>query len=489
MLKGSENRAIMSELPENHNAPFITVSELSGAIKRTLEGSFDYVRVRGEISRPSFPASGHVYFTLKDDSHNLGAVIWRGVAAGLDVRPEEGLDVIVTGKITTFSGQSKYQLNVRSIEIAGEGALLKMLEERKKRLEAEGLFAPEKKQAIPSFPRVIGVVTSPTGAVIQDILHRLEDRFGVHVLVWPVLVQGQGSAEQVAEAIAGFNKLDEASSLPRPDLLIIARGGGALEDLMSFNEEIVIRAAAASQIPLISSIGHETDTTLLDYVADRRAPTPTAAAEMATPVLAELKAKMADWQARQFSAMGRVLQSADQALQASARGLIHPVERLNAQAQRLDYAHSQLVRHLEGRLLRAENHLSQMSARLVPPHSQLAKMTRRFDLASSKIAPLTSSIIERQTARLATAQRLLEANSYNKVLARGFALVRNEAGEAVKSAQTLGAGEAVKLVFADGDRGAIIDDGQASVAPKTPPKTKAPKKPKSTKTDGQAELF
>ena len=313
MLIGSENKAIMSELPENHNAPFITVSELSGAIKRTLEGSFDYVRVRGEISRPSFPASGHVYFTLKDDSHNLGAVIWRGVAAGLDVRPEEGLDVIVTGKITTFSGQSKYQLNVRSIEIAGEGALLKMLEERKKRLEAEGLFAPEKKQAIPAFPRVIGVVTSPTGAVIQDILHRLEDRFGVHVLVWPVLVQGQGSAEQVADAIEGFNKLDEASSLPRPDLLIIARGGGALEDLMSFNEEIVVRAAAASQIPLISSIGHETDTTLLDHVADRRAPTPTAAAEMATPVFADIKARIADWQARQFSAMGRLLQSADQA--------------------------------------------------------------------------------------------------------------------------------------------------------------------------------
>ena len=486
MLIGSENKAIMSELPENHNAPFITVSELSGAIKRTLEGSFDYVRVRGEISRPSFPASGHVYFTLKDDSHNLGAVIWRGVAAGLDVRPEEGLDVIVTGKITTFSGQSKYQLNVRSIEIAGEGALLKMLEERKKRLEAEGLFAPEKKQAIPAFPRVIGVVTSPTGAVIQDILHRLEDRFGVHVLVWPVLVQGQGSAEQVAEAIGGFNKLDEASSLPRPDLLIIARGGGALEDLMSFNEEIVVRAAAASQIPLISSIGHETDTTLLDHVADRRAPTPTAAAEMATPVLADIKARIADWQARQYSAMGRLLQSADQALQASARGLSHPVEKLNAQAQRVDYAHSQLIRHLEGRLLRAENTLSQMGARLVPPHLQLANMTRRFDLASSKIVPLASSIIERQTSRFDAAQRLLEANSYNKVLARGFVLVRNKAGEAVKSAHDLAAGEAVKLVFADGDKGAIIDDKSASAPPKTTPKTPKPKKPK---TEGQAELF
>ena len=484
----------MSELPENHNAPFITVSELSGAIKRTLEGAFDYVRVRGEISRPSFPASGHVYFTLKDDSHNLGAVIWRGVAAGLDVRPEEGLDVIVTGKLTTFSGQSKYQLNVRSIEIAGEGALLKMLEERKKRLEAEGLFAPDKKQAIPSFPRIIGVITSPTGAVIQDILHRLEDRFGVHVLVWPVLVQGQGSAEQVAAAIEGFNKLDEKSHLARPDLLIVARGGGALEDLMSFNEEIVVRAAAASKIPLISSIGHETDTTLLDFVADRRAPTPTAAAEIATPVLAELKAKLADWQGRQFSAMGRILQSADQALQASARGLVHPVEKLNAQAQRLDYAHSQLVRHLEGRLLRAENHLSQMAGRLVPPHTQLANMTRRFDLAASKITPLTSAIIERQTARLATAHRLLEANSYNKVLARGFALVRNDKGEAVKSVTALNANDSVKLVFADGHKEAVISgEGgtESSMPPEKPETAKAekPKKVKSPKDEGQAELF
>jgi len=303
---------------ENHNAPFITVGELSASVKRTLEQAFDYVRVKGEISRPSFPASGHVYFSLKDESHNLGAVVWKGVASSLDVRPEEGLEVIATGKLTSFSGQSKYQLVVRQLEVAGEGALLKQLEERKRRLEAEGLFAPERKKPLPTFPRTIGIVTSPTGAVIQDILHRLGDRFGVHVMVWPVLVQGQGSAQQVANAIAGFNAMEQGGALPRPDLLIIARGGGSLEDLMSFNEEIVVRAAAQSNIALISSIGHETDTTLLDYVADRRAPTPSAAAEMAVPVKAEVSARVSEWDSRQRAAIARRLQEAEQLLSSAS---------------------------------------------------------------------------------------------------------------------------------------------------------------------------
>ena len=474
-------------MSENHNAPFMTVGELSATIKRTLESAFDYVRVKGEISRPSMPASGHIYFTLKDDTHNLGAVVWRGMASSLEVRPEEGLEVIATGKLTSFSGQSKYQLVVRSLEIAGEGALLKQLEERKRRLESEGLFAQDTKQALPPFPKTIGIVTSPTGAVIQDILHRLSDRFGVHVLVWPVLVQGQGSAEQVSAAITGFNQITPASDLPRPDLLIIARGGGSLEDLMAFNEESVVRAAAASQIPLISSIGHETDTTLLDFAADRRAPTPTAAAEMATPVKAEILAKIGEWDVRQKSAMQRRLDDARMQLSALLRGLSHPSERVNAQNQALDFAYTRLIRHTDKQLYTAEQKLSQLSARLMPPHQKLALMTRRFDQAAQKLTPLLSAMIERYEARLAAGERLLEANSFTKVLERGFALVRDGDGQAVKQGQTLSTGQEVSITFADLTRSAVItSDGKKPVSksPKTLKKAAA-EMPENT----QSELF
>lgn len=484
-----------SEIPlsENHNAPFITVGELSASVKRTLESAFEYVRVKGEISRPSFPASGHVYFSLKDEQHNLVAVVWKGVAAGLDVRPEEGLEVIATGKLTSFSGQSKYQLVVRQLEVAGEGALLKQLEERKKRLEAEGLFAAERKQPLPAFPRTIGIVTSPTGAVIQDILHRLADRFGVHVLVWPVLVQGAGSAEQVAAAIAGFNEITGEGALPRPDLLIVARGGGSLEDLMSFNEEAVVRAAAASQIPLISSIGHETDTTLLDFVADRRAPTPTAAAEMATPVKADISARIAELDSRRKMAMARRLQTADQILAGAIRGLSHPIEKLNAQSQALDIAQSNLVRFTERRLYDKRQKLDLISARLTPPHIQLAKMTRRFDAAAEKLTPLVMRSKERAAMRLDSAARLLEANSFAKVLDRGFALVRDETGQAVKQASALADGAVVTITFADESRLATIGSGSAAGSPTTtaPPRKpmKAARRATPPKDDSQTELF
>lgn len=467
----------MTDQTENHNVPFITVGELSGAIKRTLEGAFDYVRVRGEISRPSFPGSGHVYFTLKDDTHNLGAVIWKGVAASLDVRPEEGLEVIATGKVTSFSGQSKYQLNVRSLEIAGEGALLKLLEERRRTLEKEGLFAVERKQPLPTFPKVIGIVTSPTGAVIQDILHRLRERFGCHVLVWPVLVQGQGAAGQVAAAIDGFNALSGQDGVARPDLLIVARGGGSLEDLMAFNEEEVVRAAARSQIPLISSIGHETDTTLLDFVADKRAPTPTAAAEMATPVKAELQAKLTEWGMRQSSAVERRIEQAANLLRTAERGLLHPVEKLNAQGQALDYAHNRLVRLTEAKLLRQEAALSQMAGRLIPPAQQLAKMAGRFEVASNRLESAASARLEAQTARLATASRLLEASSFTKVLERGFALIRDTDGKAIRSIASLPAGTQVSLRLVDGQTEAQILGGIGEPF----------KKPKDNKTKKEAK--
>jgi exodeoxyribonuclease VII large subunit len=263
------------------NLPELSVSELSNQVRRTVETSFDRVRVRGEISRPSHASSGHIYFTLKDDKAVLDAVCWRGNAQRLSIRPEEGMEVICTGKITTYPGRSKYQMVIEQMELAGEGALLKLLEDRRRRLAEEGLFDEQRKRPLPYLPRVIGVVTSPTGAVIRDILHRLTDRFPVHVLVWPVLVQGNVAKAQIASAIEGFNALAVGGLVPRPDLLIVARGGGSLEDLWAFNEEEVVRAAAASQIPLISAVGHETDTTLIDFASDYRAPTPTAAAEVA----------------------------------------------------------------------------------------------------------------------------------------------------------------------------------------------------------------
>src|SRR6187397_690347 len=288
------HRTAMNEQPRL-NIPEWTVSELSAALKKTVEDAFGYVRVRGEISGYRGPhSSGHCYFALKDAGAKIEAVIWKTAFGRMRLKPEEGLEVFVTGRLTTYPGQSKYQIVIETLEPAGLGALMALVEERKKRLAAEGLFDAARKRPLPFLPAVIGVITSPTGAVIRDILHRLADRFPVHVLVWPVLVQGQGAAEQVAAAVRGFGEIAPDGPLPRPDLLIVARGGGSIEDLWAFNEEIVVRAAAESPIPLISAVGHETDTTLIDFAADMRAPTPTAAAEIAVPVRSELVAALAD---------------------------------------------------------------------------------------------------------------------------------------------------------------------------------------------------
>ncbi|MGC9370073.1 MAG: exodeoxyribonuclease VII large subunit, partial [Paracoccaceae bacterium] len=289
------------------NAPEFSVTEISGAVKRLIEGEFAHIRVRGEIGRVSRPRSGHIYLDLKDDRNVLAGVIWKGVANRLATQPEEGMEVVATGRLTTFGGQSRYQMVIEEIAPAGMGALMAMLEKRKKQLEAEGLFAAERKRPLPYLPEIIGVITSPSGAVIRDILHRLRDRFPRKVLVWPVAVQGANCAAEVTRAIEGFNRLTPGGALPRPDLLIVARGGGSIEDLWGFNEEAVARAAAASQIPLISAVGHETDTTLIDFVADRRAPTPTAAAELAVPVRMELMAGLEGQGARLSHAATQVL--------------------------------------------------------------------------------------------------------------------------------------------------------------------------------------
>ncbi len=332
------------------NSPEFSVSELSGAVKRMIEGEFGYVRVRGEVGRVSLPRSGHVYLDLKDDKSVISGVIWKGVASRFATQPEEGMEVIATGRLTTFPGQSKYQIVIEDIAPAGAGALMAMLEKRKAALAAEGLFDESRKQPIPFLPEIIGVVTSPSGAVIRDILHRLRDRFPRKVLIWPVAVQGQNCAPEVARAIRGFNALTPGGALPRPDLIIVARGGGSIEDLWGFNEEIVVRAAAESDIPLISAVGHETDTTLIDYASDRRAPTPTAAAEMAVPVRRELMAWLMEQDARLTAALTQGLTRRGQRLTDLSRGLPRPEALLDVPRQRLDRAGDRLPAALIARV-------------------------------------------------------------------------------------------------------------------------------------------
>lgn len=377
--------------PSPGNSPEYTVSELSTAVKRVIEGEFGLIRVRGEVGRVSRPASGHLYFDLKDDRNVIAAISWKGQVSRMQVRPEEGMEVVATGRMTTFPGQSKYQMIVEDVAPAGAGALMAMLEKRKAALQAEGLFDPARKKPIPYLPKVIGVVTSPSGAVIRDILHRLRDRFPRHVLIWPVAVQGQSSAAEVAAAIRGFNALPPDGAIPRPDLLIVARGGGSLEDLWGFNEEIVVRAAAASQIPLISAVGHETDTTLIDFAADLRAPTPTAAAEMAVPVRADLLATLADLAARQARAGRAGLDRRDQRLRDLARALPRLDALLSAPRQRFDAA----TQRLGGALSLAT-----------------ARKRSRFEALSSPLrATLLTGLIQRHGVKLTQTAATLDARA------------------------------------------------------------------------------
>ncbi len=413
-----------------------TVSELSAALKKTVEDAYGYVRVRGEVSgfRGASP-SGHVYFRLKDDKAVLEGVIWKGVYGRMRVKPEEGLDVIVSGKLTTFAGSSKYQIVIDTLEPAGIGALMKLLEERKKKLAAEGLFDAARKQLLPFLPTVIGVVTSPTGAVIRDILHRLADRFPRRVLVWPVRVQGEASAAEVANAIRGFNALPERGALPRPDLIIVARGGGSLEDLWSFNEEIVVRAAAESMIPLISAVGHETDVTLIDFAADHRAPTPTAAAERAVPVRAELLAQIAALAARQIGSWQRGMDMRRTELLAATRALPAADELLAMPRQRLDACAERLPRALRANAQIHHTQLTRVAARLSPRLLQL-RLARSSEIVvalGQRGRRARENYLLRRQERLRSAGQLLAAFSYRGVLARGFALVRDGAGHPLRS--------------------------------------------------------
>jgi exodeoxyribonuclease VII large subunit len=469
----SEAAATLGMPEAGHNRPALSVSELSQALKRVVEGEFDHVRVRGEISGFKRHSSGHLYFALKDEGAVIDSVCWRGTALRLALKPEDGMEVIATGRLTTYAPRSKYQIVVESLDLAGEGALLKLLEERKRKLAAEGLFDAERKQPIPFLPSVIGVVTSPTGAVIRDILHRLADRFPRHVLIWPVAVQGEGAAEQVAEAIRGFNAVAAGGPVPRPDVLIVARGGGSLEDLWAFNEEIVVRAAAESRIPLISAVGHETDTTLIDFASDRRAPTPTAAAEMAVPVRAELVAQNLELGRRMIGAIHRQVEEQRLRLRALAGELPDLRALLGHAQQRLDDWSERLGNGLVGLLRLRGQQLARVvgGLRRSAIDQTIRRGRERADELAARLPGLARRLLADLGQRLSTQAQLLNSYSYERVLERGFALVRDAAGASVTSARQAKPGADVAIRFRDGEAVARIL-GEAKPAPRAGGKRK-----------------
>ena len=456
------------------NAHEFSVSELALAVKRAVEDEFGYVRVRGEISGYRGPhSSGHAYFTLKDDAASIDAVVWKTSMFRLKFKPEEGMEVIATGRLTTFPKSSKYQIVIEQLEPAGAGALMALLEERRRKLAAEGLFAAERKKKLPYLPRIIGVVTSPTGAVIRDILHRLNDRFPTRVLVWPVRVQGETAAMEVANAVRGFNALPETGPMPRPDLLIVARGGGSIEDLWSFNEEIVVRAVAESRIPVISGVGHETDTTLVDYAADLRAPTPTAAAEAAVPVRSELLAYVDDQGARTRNVVRRQLTGNRDRLRAAAGELPRPLDLLNIARQRLDLASQHLGSSLRDLGQQKRLGFERVAARLSPnalradlrhAHAQLTPQAERLE-------PAYRRIVVRANDRLATVWKLVDSLSYKRIIERGFALVTDaDTGEIVRSKDSARPGQLLVVDVSDGSFGVNVSGAPAQRKKARPPR-------------------
>ena len=518
------------------NAPEVTVSELSNALKRAIEDRFGYVRVRGEISGYRGPhSSGHAYFCLKDAGAKLDAVIWRTSLLRMRTKPEDGLDVVATGRLTTFPGKSSYQIVIEQLELAGLGALMALLETRRKKLAEEGLFDAARKRKLPFLPRVVGVVTSPTGAVIRDILHRLSDRFPVRVVVWPVRVQGETSAAEVAAAIDGFNALKPGGPAPRPDVLIVARGGGSLEDLFSFNEEIVVRAAARSAIPLIAAVGHETDWTLIDHAADVRAPTPTAAAEFATPVRAELIATLAELAGRASGAILRLAQARRSAFRSLARALPSGEALVEGPRQRLDRAGDSLVARLRTALDSRALRLSGFSRGLArhSPRAHLAAVRERVrglagrlerlalvdrarqraeaaaralarergllgwrrDERAETLAKIEAHMarafgerVRTDRARFLAAAQMLDAVSYRGVLARGFALVRDQAERPLRRAAEIAEAQRLKIEFADGEVAATAGAHGPAREP-----VAAPAKPRRARPsrdgEGQGSLF
>ena len=465
------------DLRTGSNLPEYSVSQLAEEIKGTLEEAFSRARVRGEISSFFRSGAGHLYWTLKDDRSGLKCACFRSAAQRLAVRPEDGLEVVVTGRVSTYGQRSEYQLIVDAVEVAGEGALLKMINDRRERLAAEGLFDEQRKRPIPYLPSVIGVVTSEQGAVIHDILHRLRERFPREVVLWPALVQGEGAAEQIAAGIAFLNDLGPGGPVPRPDVLIVGRGGGSVEDLMAFNEEVVARAIAASQIPVISAVGHETDTTIADFAADLRAPTPTAAAEMAVPVRAELRAGLMTTAARLAAGLQRAAETRLARLETVRQRLARPSTRIERLTQRVDLAWNRVVSDGAQRVARVRAALAHASGRLRTPVDQVRAMRRRTDAALSaavrgigarydqaelrlrlsadrpRLGDLTEQRLEQARRRWTAQARLLEASSHKRILERGFAIVQTGEDTLVRRAQDLAAGQAVTLLFQDSPPG------------------------------------
>ena len=441
----------------NTNNPVYSVSEFSHVIKKLVETNFSYVRIRGEISRPSFPGSGHVYFTLKDTDGTIAAIIWKYILPRLSIKPEEGMEVICTGKVTTFAGQSKYQIIVESMEVAGEGALLKMLEDRRKKLLKEGLFNQEFKKPIPYLPKIIGVITSPSGAVIRDILHRLSDRFPSHVYLWPVAVQGEGSAKQISNAIDKFNQFTDETTIKKPDLLIVARGGGSLEDLWSFNEEIVVRSVFKSSIPVISAVGHETDTTLIDFVSDLRAPTPSAAAEKAVPVRNELIARIDELNFRFKTSFNNKLNNNKDRLNSLIKLLGKPDQIFDNKTQKLDFIYRDFENLFKDIFVEKKNKITQHAQRLIPPKVLISNLVSKHQLLETKFKNYLQNIINSKEVKLNSLDQLLEASSFNRVLERGFTLVMNNEGQAIKLSSEAPKNANVKIKFSDKIRTAQLD--------------------------------
>ncbi|WP_338467239.1 exodeoxyribonuclease VII large subunit [Novosphingobium sp. ZN18A2] len=475
-----ETGGLLARETPGDNAGALSVSEISQMLKRTVEDRFGFVRVRGELSGVKRAASGHLYCNLKDDKARLDAVMWRGSTGRLSFLPEDGLEVIASGKMTTYPGRSNYQIVIERMEIAGEGALLALLEKLKARLGAEGLFDEARKRPLPFLPKTIGVVTSPTGAVIRDILHRLSDRFPSHVVVWPVAVQGKGAAEQVAAAVRGFSALPEGGPVSRPDIVIVARGGGSIEDLWCFNEEVVVRAIADCTIPVISAVGHETDTTLADYAADLRAPTPTAAAELAVPVRGELAALLSELHARQRRGMVRMLSLRRERLEARSQRLPRPEALLQAQAQKLDDLGDRLRRGLVQRTALARAALDRDAGALRPSLLSNRVGRERERLAATRLRPeIVLQRIEAARQKVDALDRLRRQLDPRAPLKRGYVLVTAPDGSVVRHRADAAALASLTLEF---------DDGKLDVAPGKAPRS-APRARPAAQGGDQQELF
>ncbi|MEL6727294.1 MAG: exodeoxyribonuclease VII large subunit [Pseudomonadota bacterium] len=516
----------MADSPTS-NLPELSVTELSMALKRTIETAYDHVRVRGELGRVTIARSGHMYADLKDDKAVLNTIMWKGQVSRLPFRPEEGLEVIATGRLSTYPGRSNYQLIADSLRPAGVGALMALLEERKKKLAAEGLFDERHKKALPFLPSTVGVVTSPTGAVIRDILHRIRDRFPVRVILWPALVQGDTAAPQITAAIRGFNSMD---GLDRPDVLIVGRGGGSIEDLWPFNEEEVVRAAFESEIPLISAVGHETDTTLIDFVSDARAPTPTGAAEIAVPVRSELQLQLSDLEQRQKRALFRNIKRGTERV--AATRLPRPERLLDSKRQRFDTVTDRLPSALRTLVERRRARLDTLSVGLVSPKQVVKEKAGKLENLSARLAaglsqaaskkriafarsasrlrpePLVSDvrrsrknlidvarrarpaldrILDAKRQSFAAQNKLLETLSYQATLQRGYAIVRNRSGKVLRSISQVSAAGNVDLTLVDGQIGLATDAQAPPVKPV--PNPKASRAPVKTDDSDQGSLF